>query len=231
MTNYSRTTLRELKKRYLNVLKKCFLINIGVLLFSTSVMAIEVYIYNETGESKFVNASNDEILSYLKDPNYRIYFPKPIELSVSNETEVFTFKGLPTQRGGILMSYLDITFNNQENQISTLIFQDTTNNSNSGGALSFGSAKNSIFNTNVVFQNNKTPNNGGGAIFNMSDLYFNANALFGSLTDKSLGNISFSSGGAIFNYGKITFDQDSNTIFCQQQKRNLRWRSHNEFFI
>ncbi|MBO7244491.1 MAG: autotransporter domain-containing protein [Alphaproteobacteria bacterium] len=217
MTNYSRTTLRELKKRYLNVLKKCFLINIGVLLFSTSVMAIEVYIYNETGESKFINASNDEILSYLKDPNYSIYFAKPIELSVSNETEVFTFKGLPTQRGGILMSYSDITFNNQENQISTLIFQDTTNNSNSGGALSFGAAKNSIFNTNVVFQNNKTPNNGGGAIFNMSDLYFNANALFGSLTDKSLGNISFSSGGAIFNYGKITFDQDSNTIFANNK--------------
>ena len=115
------------------------------------------------------------------------------------------------------MSYLDITFNNQENQISTLIFQDTTNNSNGGGALSFGSAKNSIFNTNVVFHNNKTPNNVGGAIFNMSDLYFNANALFGSLTDKSLGNIAFSSGGAIFNYGKITFDQDSNTIFANNK--------------
>ena len=28
MTNYSRTTLRELKKRYLNILKKCLLANL-----------------------------------------------------------------------------------------------------------------------------------------------------------------------------------------------------------
>ena len=39
MTNYSRTTLRELKKRYLNILKKCLLANLGIILLSTPSMA------------------------------------------------------------------------------------------------------------------------------------------------------------------------------------------------
>ena len=42
MTHFSKTTLRELKKRYLNVLKKCFLANLmafGMVTLSTPAMA------------------------------------------------------------------------------------------------------------------------------------------------------------------------------------------------
>ncbi len=41
MTNYSRTTLRELKKRYLNILKKCLLANLMAFSFALPSVAEE----------------------------------------------------------------------------------------------------------------------------------------------------------------------------------------------
>ena len=43
MTNYSRTTLRELKKRYLNILKKCLLANLLAFSFVLPSMAEETW--------------------------------------------------------------------------------------------------------------------------------------------------------------------------------------------
>ena len=43
MTNYSRTTLRELKKRYLNILKKCLLANLMAFSFALPSMAEETW--------------------------------------------------------------------------------------------------------------------------------------------------------------------------------------------
>ncbi len=47
MTTFSRTTLRELKKRYLNVLKKCLLANLGFIFLSMPAMAESPYIKKE----------------------------------------------------------------------------------------------------------------------------------------------------------------------------------------
>ena len=47
MTTFSRTALRELKKRYLNVLKKCLLANLGLIFLSMPAMAESPYIKKE----------------------------------------------------------------------------------------------------------------------------------------------------------------------------------------
>ena len=58
MTNYSRTTLSELKKRYLNVLKKCLLANL--MAFSFVMPSMAETITNPT--------TNEELLEALLDP-------------------------------------------------------------------------------------------------------------------------------------------------------------------
>ncbi|MBR6730650.1 MAG: hypothetical protein IKL90_04855, partial [Alphaproteobacteria bacterium] len=72
MTNYSRTTLRELKKRYLNVLKKCFLINIGVLLFATSSFAESSYVMKEVGTGGILVPEYDSNTNSLVNKQYEI---------------------------------------------------------------------------------------------------------------------------------------------------------------
>ena len=72
MTNYSRTTLRELKKRYSNVLKKCFLINIGVLLFATSSFAESSYVMKEVGTGGILVPEYDANTNSLVNKQYEI---------------------------------------------------------------------------------------------------------------------------------------------------------------
>ena len=67
MTNYSRTTLRELKKRYLNVLKKCLLANLMAFSFVLPSMA----------ETVTNPATNEELLEALLDPTKRVEITNP----------------------------------------------------------------------------------------------------------------------------------------------------------
>ena len=60
MTNYSRTTLRELKKRYLNILKKCLLANL--LAFSLALPSMAEIITDENGNVFISHKGNTEQL-------------------------------------------------------------------------------------------------------------------------------------------------------------------------
>ena len=72
MCYYSKTTLRELKKRYLNILKKCFLINMGLLLCTTTAFAESAYIMKETGVGGLLVPEYDSNTNTLVDKYYEI---------------------------------------------------------------------------------------------------------------------------------------------------------------
>ena len=75
MTNYSRTTLRELKKRYLSILKKCLLANLGLILLSTPSMADSVAKKNDGSAAVTItdtSGNGAELLCYLKDSSYHV---------------------------------------------------------------------------------------------------------------------------------------------------------------
>ena len=61
MTNYSRTTLRELKKRYLNVLKKCLLANLLAFSFMLPARADPIITSSEELYEAFKNGISSEI--------------------------------------------------------------------------------------------------------------------------------------------------------------------------
>ncbi len=68
MTNYSRTTLRELKKRYLNILKKCLLANLMAFSFCLPVMAEETW--DENGNGYSIVSGTEETPLDLTSSNY-----------------------------------------------------------------------------------------------------------------------------------------------------------------
>lgn len=72
MCYYSKTTLRELKKRYLNILKKCFLINMGLLLCTTTAFAESAYIMKETGVGGLLVPEYDSNTNTLTNKYYEI---------------------------------------------------------------------------------------------------------------------------------------------------------------
>ncbi len=72
MCYYSKTTLRELKKRYLNILKKCFLINMGLLLCTTTAFAESAYIMKETGVGGLLVPEYDSNTNTLVNKHYEI---------------------------------------------------------------------------------------------------------------------------------------------------------------
>ena len=90
MFHSSRTTLRELKKRYLNILKKCFLINMGLLLCTTTAFAESAYIMKETGVGGLLVPEYDSNTNTLVDKYYEITMTEYEEIVKAKEAELLS---------------------------------------------------------------------------------------------------------------------------------------------
>ena len=205
MTNYSRTTLRELKKRYLNILKKCLLANLMAFSFVLPSMA----------ETVTNPATNEELLEALLDPTkrveitnaeavYEILLNKNIHISqyhgdggailnigyvkiLNDEDYLIKFQNADTiGRGGVIF-----------NENGTLVFDafvefsNNKNNSKTGAVIS-NIGGDIIFNKNVIFKNNNAQTSNAGVYVNTGTVTFNNMVFF-------IENKSAASGGAIFN--------------------------------
>ena len=177
MFHSSRTTLRELKKRYLNILKKCLLLNMGMILISTSAISGTATDANslmaelEKNERTLVTSGThvltyDETNSLYDAESNSIIFPS-VETSQS---------GLLS--GGRLYNKGDISFNSN----LKLIFQGNDMNSSTSHVL--GSVIHNLgtmtFNTEVSFSGNvgKAKLYDRGVVYNKGSINFNNHVSF-----------------------------------------------------
>ena len=226
MFHSSRTTLRELKKRYLNILKKCLLANLMAFSFVLPVMAEETVTTRQI-ISDIVNYSNDIIYSdisvangsggaILVDSNGSLSFEGNIKL-ISNSA--------PNGSGGAIynIGYLYLlgetifggeSIKTTDPETGKEIVIALGNNAKQGGALY--SAGGTISDNKEVYGAvlgkvsfvNNTAISEGGAVYNVGDwrgtgyMHFTDNALFE-------GNLAVFGGGIYNNSGKILFSKNS----------------------
>ncbi|MBR6730117.1 MAG: hypothetical protein IKL90_02080, partial [Alphaproteobacteria bacterium] len=190
MTNYSRTTLRELKKRYLNILKKCLLANLLAFSFVLPSMA----------ETVTNPATNEELLEALLDPTKRVMITIPtLQYEINLNGKKMTLPVTSELAGGKLNANShSVKFTGtglfEGNKIETKDARST------GGAVYM--QKGMTF-ENVDFKNNEVKNTNniadGGAIFNsMGTLTITGHANFiGNKVD----GYKEAHGGALYNSG------------------------------
>ena len=195
MTNYSRTTLRELKKRYLNILKKCLLANLMAFMISFPSMA-------ETASEDWLTNSGEKTYTQgvtFKDLKHVVSVGDSHGGAIYNSGTI-TFGGLATFEG---------------NKSSA-----TGGHSYGGAIWNYGTNAVLTFNNEAQFKNNTATdkadgspvggNASGGAIYNSGTITFGGLATFegnsATVTDGS------SWGGAIVNSaGSVVFkDTDNN---------------------
>ena len=202
MTNYSRTTLRELKKRYLNILKKCLLANLMAFSFVLPSMAeaeIDVYTKEITQEQ------------YRDGGNFRI--ASNTSKTYENITHFLDNKVTSTNGfvyGGNLYSNGTVTFRDEALFDGTII----TGESAQGSAI-YNNLGELIFEGSAIFKNNKsiaTTKDATGAIQNWSNatIIFKKSALF---ENNSASGVDKGQGGAIYNaVGKRKDDGTIDTV-------------------
>ena len=177
MTNYSRTTLRELKKRYLNILKKCLLANLMAFSFCLSAGAEESLI-NRLINNGGIETSQDDIIYLLEDT------------IISNSGELEKTK---------LKIDHSLTFNGDYR----LIFSDIKSKGVRGGIIQQKKV-NTTFNVETIFENNITKNtldtgvnltagvidsqSGGVILFNKKTIFRNNQLIAISLENSSSAN-------------------------------------------
>ncbi|MBO7244498.1 MAG: hypothetical protein J6V53_04365, partial [Alphaproteobacteria bacterium] len=200
MTNYSRTTLRELKKRYLNILKKCLLTNLLAFSFVLPSMAETVRIDN--------NANN-------------LYYT---ESMLFNNLQTGGYGGAIRNKNlGFIEFYKSAIFENgfadyggaiHNSAQSKIVFNDNTkfiqNSSHGGGAIANGSNSEIVFGEGEhIFSSNSISHlDSGGAILNNGKIVFNGNTYF-TLNVSKTGNTTTQTGanaGAISNSGELSFN-------------------------
>ena len=168
MFHSSRTTLKELKKRYLNVLKKCLLLNMGIILLSTPLFAAETIDVTEA----------DDIDALLLAGN-RINILDDLEIDLISSGNPYTSQVHDQQGGsiynkGFLNVYGDVVFQNNltEPYVSVL-----------------SNRKEAIFHGKVSFLNNESGTNDsmGVVVYNVAKLTFKDEVLFQGNTAKSYG--------------------------------------------
>ncbi len=179
MMHYSRTTLRELKKRYLNVLKKCFLANLmafGVITLSTPATAETI--------TKPVNNGPGSSLTY---------------------EEAITASGLTASgsSGGVIANRGNISFNADADFISnTASYSGGAISNACGGNMSFNADADFISNTASSSYGGAISNDGGGTIT------FSSTATFSSNTASSVGG-AIDNGGTIEFGSTATFENNT----------------------
>ncbi len=175
MFHSSRTTLRELKKRYLNILKKCLLANLMVFSFCLSVNA-RTFETNEDLNSILLQNEFVEQVSINSDLTLTI----PIQQN--NDWYKLT-KNFDTDPFFSLTPLASLTFDGGK-----LDFCNNVTNIRGGVIYSLNGKL--IFKNDVKFQNNSSITGHGGSIYG-SDMNFEGKALF---EGNNAGNV----GGAMF---------------------------------
>ena len=144
MTNYSRTTLRELKKRYLNVLKKCLLANLGIILLSTPSMAEPTTYTAEEIYEKLTNGETVGISGQIID--------EPIQAGVfTGRLNIINGSNITFEDGSVFKGNVISLSNGQTNtEASTLNFGETI--FDGAAIVSYGKIS---FNGDMLFKNSK----------------------------------------------------------------------------
>ena len=204
MFHSSRTTLRELKKRYLSVLKKCFLLNMGMILISTSAISgtatdtASLMTELEKNERTVVETGT-HILTYDKTSSLydaetnSIIFPNIEHISKNIKVE-----------GGRLYNNADLTFISD----NELIFKEnksilTNGQGIYGGAIN--NAGNLTFNAKVGFLENENSSNNWiqGTVHNSGTINFNNYVRFEDNISLPLNGTVY--GSAVYNSGTLNF--------------------------
>ncbi len=232
MSYYSRTALRELKKRYLNILKKCFLANLMAFSFVLPLQA-------ETAESTLT--PSEELETVVETTRTTVSKDTTIDLAGKNLT--YTVKQ-SSSNGGVFYvnSYKTLEFINSDTTTDPLLLFENNTATKYGGAISnyggvtfgknstatftgnsvtgdytYGGAIYNDYGTTITFGENSTAiftdnsaSSYGGAIFNnRSTITFGENSI-ATFTDNSASWY----GGAILNeVGTITFGENSTATF------------------
>ena len=200
MTNYSRTTLRELKKRYLNILKKCLLANLMAFMVSVPVWASSTATKND-GSAGVQIGNDSELLTYLKDQNYHVITDGTFSNIVVDENgESVTYIGVPKvdangnttytypRLGGILKNSGNLTF--------------------SGGNLTFKDGN--------VYSDSPWNYTDGAAVYNSGTMTFNNQVVFLNNTAKT-GYWNVRARGTVYNSGTMNFKEHvvfKDNFFC-----------------
>ncbi len=195
MFHSSRTTLKELKKRYLNILKKCLLANLmmfSMVVLSSPAISSEQRLELESGETK--KYTTDTLFKNLEHKS-----------STGNS------------QGGAINNSGSITFTGratfEKNSATAKGVNSYGGAISNNGSITFGG--DAIFTGNTT--SGKTSWNertGGGAIYNIGSITFNGKALF---TQNALIDGYYTYGGAISNddtnatmifNGEVIFDDN-----------------------
>ena len=231
MFHFSYTTFRELKKRYINILKKCLLVNLGIIIFSVSAFAESTAIKNDgTGSVVIKDAQNDgsELLAYLKDETYYVVTDGVFnKIIVDSDGETVSYLGVPIvdsngspvldangnktytyeRLGGILKNTGTLGFEG-----GLLVFKNgsvysKTPNSHAQGAAIYNSGT-ITFDNQVSFLDNTSITGSWntramGTVYNSGIMNFNQHVVFKN--NYSDGSYFVGEGAAIYNTNKMNF--------------------------
>ena len=176
MTNYSRTTLRELKKRYLNVLKKCLLANLMAFSFCLPAGAEELSLLDKllqdgaivTTQEETVNLSNDlKIMDTSNLTLSKLIFEHKTNITGTGSLFFFDMESNKYETGDASASPVPIIVNKIKNEITFDVITEFSNNKstgltvngatgsshvivNSGGILNFKKYSSFINNSTIV---------------------------------------------------------------------------------
>ena len=199
MSHFSRTTLRELKKRYLNVLKKCFLLNI--IAFSCVSFSFPVL------------AESEGLVTVIKTEKAIISSDTIIDLENKNLTYE---NSSSTSSGGVFYvnSEKKLEFKNS-GDATTIVGFESNSSSYEGGAIYNSNNGIITFNTDTTFMENSvtgSANVSGGSIHNLGTIKFVKDVIFKENSVTSNGAVSrdYAYGGAIYNENEIIFDGYAN---------------------
>ncbi len=207
MQHLSRTALKELKKRYLNVLKKCFLAN----LMAFSCVTLSSPVLAETSEPALT--PSEELETVVKTTRATVSKDTTIDLTGKN----LTYSGIESSDDGGVF-YVDngntLEFiNSSETTDPLLLFENNSVPDYYYGGVIFNYARDFDttikFKGDVVFSGNTA--SCGGAIYNLDYDNSNATITFGGDATFS-DNIATTYGGAIDNSGFITFSGETSFV-------------------
>ena len=223
MTNYSRTTLRELKKRYLNILKKCLLANLGLILLSTPSIAETEIIFDEVYEN-MTKTNTDTRGGAVELWGYRDDKIESAETTLFDSNTAIATSNFA--RGGALW----IGPNSSASFSDIVHFKNNTaqgNQTAGGGAiwldhqalLSVNAPADTTTSGGLLFYNNKatsTVESNGGAIINYGGVVsISVDTIFDSNVAEAMNGNAY--GGALFNISSFTFEKGGHATFINNE--------------
>ena len=191
MFHSSRTTLKELKKRYLNILKKCLLANLMAFSFALPSVA----------ETVTDPATNEELLQALLDPTTQVQISSSQNLIVSGLEDTQIQKDTFNTYGNFLRNYGSVTF------IDEINIYDSKNTLETNGSIWVGLISNEntaelTFRNNVFVKNMTMALNDGtirGAFRNGGKIIFEKDLTFENITAVNKGSTTIA-GTAFSNF-------------------------------